>query len=357
MNNTQNSKYFYQDKPIFGLDIGYGSIKAMQIDWSHKNQRVAGYGGGTFPAKYIKDGVITETEELARSIHDMFTNHLIGDITTRRVAVAIPAARTFNRPITLPKLAPKDLAQAVKLEAEQYIPLPIEDLYLDYHITRRSEKEIQLLAVAVPKKVVDSYMLLARLLGLEVVTLETSIAASGRLFVQAESSDAPTVLIDFGSISADVTIYDNDLIVTGTVPCGGDIFTEIIAQKLKVTKPEAQLIKTKYGLGVSKKQAEITEGLTPELDKLVKEIRRMIRYYEERSDTEGKIAQVVTMGGGANMPGLSEFMTNQLRLPVRMCDPWQNMKFDGLQPPNSVEKSMYVTVAGLALISPKDIYA
>jgi Tfp pilus assembly PilM family ATPase len=90
------------------------------------------------------------------------------------------------------------------------------------------------------------------------------------------------------------------------------------------------------------------------LDQLVKEIRRNIRYYEERSNTDKKIGQIVTMGGGANMPGLSEYMTSTLRLPVRMCDPWQHLDFEGLQPPNTVEKSMYVTVAGLALVTPKE---
>ena len=67
------------------------------------------------------------------------------------------------------------------------------------------------------------------------------------------------------------------------------------------------------------------------------------------------MAQVITMGGGANMPGLSEHMTDLLRLPVRMCDPWQHLSFDGISPPNTVEKSMYVTVAGLALINEAEI--
>ena len=62
------------------------------------------------------------------------------------------------------------------------------------------------------------------------------------------------------------------------------------------------------------------------------------------------------MGGGANMPGLSEHLTNLLRLPVRMCDPTQHMDFSGLQPPNSIEKSMYVTVSGLSLMNPKEIF-
>lgn len=355
MNNTNNT-YFYHDKPLFGLDIGYSSVKAMQIGRSDKQRVVDGYGVTSFPPEYVKDGVITELEPLAAIIQALFEKQIIGAISTRRVAIAIPAARTFNRPITLPKLAAKDLTEAVRLEAEQYIPVPLDDLYIDYSVTKRTDTDIELLAVAAPKKMVDSYVTLARLLGLEVVTLETTIAAAGRLFVQAEQSETPTVLIDFGSNSADITIYDHDLIVTGTVPCGGDIFTDRISARLGVTKREAHIIKTKYGLGLSKKQAEITSALEPVLTSLVKEIRRMIRYYEERSDSEVTIGQIVTMGGGANMPGLSEFMTNGLRVPVRMCDPWQNLEFAGLQPPNNLEKSMYVTVAGLGLINPREIF-
>ena len=203
---------------------------------------------------------------------------------------------------------------------------------------------------------VDSYLQLTNLLGLEAVAIETTIGAASRLFVQAEQSDVPTVLIDLGSLSSDITIYDQGLVVTGTVPGGGDSFTNAIADKLGITKQEAHVVKTKYGLGLSKKQKEITESLSPILDAMLKEIRRMIRYYEERSAAQRKIGQVVTMGGGANMPGLSEHMTNLLRLPVRTCDPWQHMNFDRLQPPNNVEKSMYVTVSGLALTEPKEIF-
>lgn len=352
MNNT----HFYQDKPVFGLDIGFSSLKVMQIEVTAKKQLITGYGVTTFEPGAIQDGVIKDPEVIAAAAHSLFDKNLIGDITTRRVNVAIPASRTFARAMTLPKLDTKDLNEAVKLEAEQYIPVPVDELYLDYAIIQKRKDEIELLAVAAPRKIVDSYLTLTKLLGLEAVSFEPTNEAGSRLFVQAENSDVPTVLIDFGSLSADITIYDNALIVTGTAPGGGDNFTSSIAQTLNVTKQEAHIIKTKYGLGVSKKQKEITEGLKPTLELMVKEIRRMIRYYEERSGTERKINQIVTMGGGANMPGLSEYMTNTLRLPVRMCDPWQNMDFAGLQPPNSVEKSMYITVAGLALMHPREIF-
>lgn len=353
MNNT----YFYQDKPVFGLDVGYNSLKVMQIaGTTPKDQKVIGYGVGSFDAGAIVDGVVKDPEPVAKALQTLFEKNIIGNITTRRVNIAVPAARTFTRTMTLPKLDEKDLAEAVRMEAEQYIPLPVDELYIDYSHIRDTDKDSELIVVAVPRKIVDSYIDLVRLTGLESVAIETTISAGARLFVQAEQSDVPTVLIDLGSLSADITIYDGGLLVTGTVPYGGDSFSDAIAKALNVTPQEAHIIKTKYGLGVSKKQKEIVDSLSPILEAMLREIRRMIRYYEERSGTEHKINQVVTMGGGANMPGLSGYLTDRLRLAVRMCDPWQHLDFTGLQPPNSVEKSMYITVAGLALVRPKEIF-
>ncbi len=353
-----NSKYFYQDKPLFGLDVGVSTLKVMQVEQDAKKRKVTGYGVASFDQKAIDKGVVIDFESVAKSAAELFKHHIIGEITTRRVAIAIPASRTYNRAITLPKLNNKELAEAVRLEAEQYIPMPIDELYLDYNVIGRTDKEIELFAVAAPKKLVDSYMLLARMLGLEVVAIETTIGAATRLLVEADRSDVPTVLIDFGSMSADITIFDKNLIVTGTVPGGGEAFTNRIAEKLGVSPQEGHVIKTKYGLRYSKKQKEITDALSPILEQLLKEIRRVIRYYEERfQGADRKIGQIVTMGGGANMPGLSDYMTDNLRLPVRMSDPTANIGFSKLQPPSTIERSIYVTVAGLALMNPKEIFS
>lgn len=348
--------YFYHDKPLFGLDIGFSSLKAMQINTNGPRRVVTGYGVTNFDPKAITDGVITDLETVAKAAHKLFHDHLTGEITTKRVAMTIPAARTFTRTMTVPKLDKKELEEAVRLEAEQYIPMPLDDLYINHTVVRRTPEELDLLAVAAPRKLVDSYVDLAQILGLQLVALETTIEAAGRLFEQAEKNDVPTILIDFGSISTDITIYDKTMIVTGTVAGGGDSFTQLIAKQLQASPAEAYIIKSKYGLGVSKKQKEITAALTPTLEELTKEIRRMIRYYEERSGTQKKIDQIVTMGGGANMPGLSDYMTSRLRLPVRMSDPWQRLEFKHISPPSRVERSLYITVAGLSLMHPKEAF-
>lgn len=353
----QSSSHFFKDKPLFGLDIGSNTVKVMQLENHGNKEHVRGYGIISFDPSAVKDGTILDFKVLAASIKELFKKNIIGEINTRRVAMSIPASRTFTRAITLPDIHDNEIMQAVQLETEQYVPMPLEDLYIDYTVIERNEKGLELLVVAAPKKLVDSYMLLARILGLEPVEFDTSILAAGRLFQrQIDLNDVPTVLIDFGARSADITIHDKTIIVTGTLPGGGDAFTDVISKQLKISAQEAHIVKTKYGLTKSKKQTEILEALQPQLATLVKEIRRMMRYHEERSKSGRKIEQIITMGGGANMPGLSDHLTNSMRIPVRTCNPWQHLDMGKLKPPSEIEKSMYVTVSGLALIQPKELF-
>lgn len=359
---TAKIPYFIHDKPLFGLDIGHGSIKVMQINESyngasHKHRpEVIGYGFTTFDKDAMSDGVVTQPEVIAQATLDLFKNSLIGDITTRRVAIAIPAYRTFTRSLRLPKLKPKELRAAVELEAEQYISTPLEDLYLDYEIIRQAEDTTELFAVAVPQTIVDSYLELAQILGLETVLIEPTLSSSGRLFTLDRNNDLATFIIDFGSLSSDISIIDKQVLITGTVQGGGENFTESIKLKLGITLKEAALIKTRYGLGLSKRQAEIKQAIEPTLQQIVKEIRRMMRYYEEQYGSTRPIGQIVTLGGGANMPGLSEYLTEVMRMAVRQTDPWSYFDYKNLQAPPSADKPMYSTVAGLCLASPKGVF-
>ena len=364
MNKSTKISHFFKDKPLFGLDIGPGSLKVMQLNRPKEVKagmsrlpHVVGYGFTTFDRSAIEDGVVVKPEIIAQAAKELFDKHLIGDITTKRVAIAIPAYRAFTRSLELPKLKPSQLHDAVLLEAEQYITAPLDDLYLDYEVFKQTADLQQLFTVAVPKTIVDSYIELSQILGLEAVLIEPTLGSSGRLFSLDDQSDTATIIIDFGSRSADISIYDEHVLFTGTVQAGGEVFTNIIKAKLGVTLPEAGLIKTKYGLGPSKKQKEIQQALEPTLQQLVKEIRRMMRYYEEHYGADRPIQQIVTLGGGANMPGLSEYLTDNMRLAVRHANPWQYISYKGLQPPSAADKPMYATVAGLSLADPKKVFA
>jgi type IV pilus assembly protein PilM len=354
---------FFHDKPLFGLDIGHGSLKVMQVTFAatpvgvkkHK-PKVIGYGFTTFDKAAQQDGVVVQPEVIAKAAYELFAKNLIGDITTRRVAIAIPAYRTFTRSVSLPRLKSSELEAAVQLEAEQYISMPLEELYLDHQVIRQTEDSTELFLVAVPKNIVNSYLELTQIMGLETVLIEPTLSSSGRLFGVDDQSDIATFIIDFGSLSSDISIFDGQVMITGTVQGGGVTFTESIKNKLNVNQSEAGMIKSRYGLGVSKKQKEIREALDPTLQQIVKEIRRMMRYYEERYGSDRPIKQIITLGGGANMPGLSEYLTEALRMPVRHTDPWHYFDYKGLQPPADADKPMYATVAGLSLTPSKEVF-
>lgn len=359
MAKTNTSSFFYRDKPLFGLDIGFSTIKAMQLaDHTGGKASVVGYGVYDFDDTAVKDGVIVDYEKLAKAAVELFENNIIGSIDTRRVVATIPASKAYSRVVSLSaKMSHKELTEAVNLEASQYIPIPLDDLYLDYSIVQKGAENNEVLVVGVPKTIVDSYLKFFDIIGLEVCALETTISAASRIITRVEKSDEiPTILIDLGSLSVDLTVFDKNLVVNGTIPGGGDDFSNRIAEKLNIDKQEANSIKTKYGLGVSKHQAEIREALKPQLDSLIKEIRRVVRYYEDRTEGKTTIGQIITMGGGANMPGLVDYLTDNLRIATRMCNVWSEFDTGELQPPTESSRSLYVTVAGAAITNPAEIW-
>lgn len=349
-----SSRIFYRDKPVFGFDVGHSSLKIMQIEPAvgHKKDSVVGYGAIEFDPSAIKNGVIVDPEEVARQAYKLITKGMVGTITTRRVAAALPVAFTYSRVVSLPPMDDKDLTEAVKLEAEQSIPVPIDQLYLDFDkTTETKDGQREILMVAAPKTIVDSYMQLFELLDLEISLLETTINAVARIVTHADRTGVPTLIIDFGSISSDLAVYDETIRVTGTADWGGETLTREISSALKVNDRQAYTIKTRYGLNPGKKQTDIMKALEAVLERLMNEIRRMTRFYSERSTDKHQIEQIIILGGGANLPGMSTYLTDKLRVPTRLVNPWQNLSFGHLQPPHKLETTLYTTAAGLSLIN------
>lgn len=351
-------KLTYTDKPVFGFDIGRSSIKIMQVDGNTKGKsQVVGYGVTSFDPNAIQKGVIVDFEAVAKATKELFDSHFIGTLTTKRVAFSIPNEYSFSRVLSLPNMSSKELKAAVLSEASRTIPLKNEDLYTDYEIGSEvggNLQEIQL--IATPKDIVDSFITLSDILDLEVAIVETNIAAVSRIVTHAEGDNIVSMIIDLGSTVADLSIYDGTTVrITGTADCGSEKLTSLIAKKLAVSPSQAHTIKARYGLEPSKKQGEIQDSIKPELDKLLGEIRKMLRYYNERAVDGLEIGQIIMLGGGANLPGLSGYITNEIRIPTRLCDPWQNITFGGLQAPHQLETTVYTTAAGLSLAPVEDM--
>jgi type IV pilus assembly protein PilM len=350
------SKFFYKDKPIIGLDISSTGIKIMSAD--PKKWLVDGYGSIDLDPIKIKEAFENENNTyLTESIKLLRQEKNFGNLTGNRVVIAIPTARSYTRTFSLPSSAENALDEAVALEAEQYIPIPVSTLYIDYEIIERSKKTITVLMSAVSKTILDNITRSVEAAGLQPVLIEPSITSVGRVLTATEDGTLPTVIVDIGPASTDIAILDRGSIrVTGGIPVGGNSFTLDIAKKLNVALENAHQLKVLNGLSAGPRQQKIREALSPNLERILAETKKVIRYYNERINSERKLEQLLVVGGGSNVPGIGEYFTENLVMASRVASPWQKLDFGKLQEPPKQFRARYITVAGASILQPKDIW-
>jgi type IV pilus assembly protein PilM len=350
------SKLFYKDKPIIGLDISNTGIKIMSVD--PKKWLVHGYGSIDLEPLKVKEAMEnTSSTYITDSIKTLLSEKIIGDVASKRVAISVPTARSYSRTFTLPASTEKALHDAVILEADQYIPIPSANLYIDYQIIERNKKEITVLMSAVAKVIIDNIVKSVTAAGLEPLLIEPSICSVGRVLTATERGDLPTVIVDIGPASTDIAILDRGTIrVTGGLAIGGNTFTLDIAKKLNVELENAHQLKVLNGLNSGPRQQKLTAALEPSLTRILAEVKKVMRYYDERISKDRKLEQLLVVGSGSNLPGIGEYFTNALVMPARVASPWQKLDFAKMQEPPKQFRPRFITVAGVASIDPGDMW-
>ena len=184
------------------------------------------------------------------------------------------------------------------------------------------EAQLSVLMVAAPRAIVNSYIQLFDILGLEIDSIEASLTSITRAMLLGGASDKATLVIDFGSRSADLAIYDRVVRLTGSITVGGDDLTTTMSKNLGITLDQANEMKYKFGIGKSGLQGKITEALTPQLQQITSEMKKVIKFYADRNDKKPPISTIILSGGSASMPGLGEYLSAQLGLPIQVGNTW-----------------------------------
>lgn len=338
----------YKDQPIFGFDLGTRTAKMLQLKHAGKHLQVMGYGYANFPDEAIVEGIVVDPEVIAETLKPLIKQISYGKITATRVATALPVAKLFTRILELPPMNPADLDAAVRLEAEQYVPVPLPDLYIDYEVVERLPEHVEVLMVAAPRAIVDSYIKLFDLLGLEVAAIESSLSAVTRALTATMPADQVTLLADIGSGSIDLAIYDKVVRLTDTIAIGGDTLTTQLVSDLGITREQANEVKFKFGLGPSGLQPKIQASLKKPLQTMSAEMRRVLKYYTDRSANKRSVQQIALAGGSASLPGLVDYLSKELGLPVVIADPWNGLEMKNLPSVSKLEAPIYTTAIGLA---------
>lgn len=342
------TKPFYTDKPLIGLDISSTDMKVMSIDI--KRNLVTGYGVTDLDPLQIKKSLDGDGNYILSNLQILLQKKLVGKLISDQVVVGIPTSRTFSRTFTIPASTESTLKDAVALEVGQYIPLPISLLYVDYEIIERNHENLTVIMSAVPQKLIDTVVAAVEAVGLTVALIEPAVNAVARVLTQAESGFLPTVIVDIGAANTDIAILDGSVRITGGLPVGGNTFTLDIAKKLGVTLENAHQLKVLNGLAPGPKQTKLAGALRPALRNILSETRKVIRYYNERLSSDRRLEQVIVVGSGSNVPGIGEFFTNELVMPSRTANPWQELDFGTLPQPAKQFRSRYISVAGLSSV-------
>ncbi len=352
------TKLFYQEKHAFGLDISQTGIKVMAVD--PKKWLVQGYGSIDLDPAKMQEAFESESEEntyLSENLTRLFSENIVGELPSNHCIVGIPTARSFSRTFNIPADQEASLSEAVEIEVSQYIPIPLSALYVDYQVIERTKETITVIMSAVPKTLVDSCMRAVTAANLRPIMIEPSVNAIARLLESTEEGHLSTLIVDISQANTDIAVLTNSAIrVSGGVSIGGSTFTLDIARKLGTALDNAHQLKVLNGLAAGPRQAKITRALKPSLDRITNEIRKVIRYYTERIPDAQKIEQVLIVGGGSNIPGIGEYFTNELVMPVRVASPWQQLNFGNLTQPSKQFRPRYITVAGLASVNEKELW-
>jgi type IV pilus assembly protein PilM len=233
----------------FGLDINDLSLKIAYLEKKHGGFNLVSYGEAKISPSMIEDGAIRDEEGLAKIIKSACSTVKGKKLKTNYVIASLPEEKSFLQVIQMPKMTEEELRLAVPLEAENYIPMPIDEVYLDFQvISPIKDKEylnhLEVLIVAMPRKIVDSYVSCFKKAGLTPIILEAESEAIARALVKKETNSSLLILVDFGENNTDFIVFSgNSIRFTCSIPISSQLLTNAISESLKISFKEAEKLK------------------------------------------------------------------------------------------------------------------
>lgn len=334
---------FFSKKLVsyLGVDIGAGSIKVVECRNDKKRARLSTYGfaemetGSTNPASNLGsdlDGIASTLKEVCAK----------AKTESKRAVTSLPIAAVFSSIISLPAMPKKELPAAVQWEAKKLVPLPIEEMILDWKElpsgqhggqqgkaaagqgSSAGKQTTRILLTGAPKGLVQQYLTVFKKAGLELASLETEAFALIRSLV----GDDPSVvlILDIGFARTSMVIVDGATpMLSRSVDVGGKNFSQAIAEMMGTDASAAEQFKLDLavmpntGTGGGGLPAILPRTLAP----VIQEVRYGVNLYLSQEEHRGRVVEkVILAGGSALLPNLTDVLGQELNLRVFVGDPW-----------------------------------
>ena len=317
-------KWLFGEKSVgwLGIDLGSSAIKVVELAKREERFYLTNYAVAQFKSESIFKVDELKEEEVASILKALISR---AQLKGKVASLSLPVDKTFSTLIDLPAMPEQELSAAISFEAHKYVPVPLEEVVLDWTMippvgeekskTASGDKNqsvepaaapstIQVLLVAVPKEIINRLTKIAKLAGLEVAALEQEAFSLARSLIGNDRS--VYLMADLGRRSVDLIVVD-----------GGFV-----------------------------KMSHNCESVGREV--ILMEIDRIVNIYQIRYNK--KIEQCVLTGGRSREKELADFLNGKLKIPVRVGDPFARVNKNSLLDPVLQEIGPSLAVAaGLAM--------
>lgn len=356
------SRLFNPQVHAAGLEIGTSSLKLVDLK-PGKPPTLAAVGIRPMPPGLIQDDQVIDAPGLAEEIKALM--HDAG-VNKRFVVAAVSNRQAITRNIFVPKMTLAELEEAIKWEAERYIPFPIDEVVLDFFVLDNPDDieeggQLEVVIAAARLDLVTQQVDYLKLAGLEPVVIDVRPfallrALKGSLLGErlnkttltgnsyTEDDEIGVVLEIAASISTITLVRGQRVLMNRNIAVSGDDFTAAIQRSFGLDFDSAEEVKLDYGTATIPTEDEeellnfdakreqfspsrVYESLRPVLVDLTTEVRRSLEFFRVQAG-DANISRMMVVGGGAKLRGLPEAIGDALGFKVELGDPWLTINAD-----------------------------
>ncbi len=309
--------------PALALDVGSHSIKYLVGSTKVPPELTAAM------ELINTTGVVVPSDAASKEKYKEMLAVIFKDpaIPKTDVRVCLPEGLVSTKVVEMPLLSDAELASAVGWQAERNIPIPPDQLSLQYQVlfrpARKEDGQMRVLLVGVRKQLVEEIVIVLNELGVEPSLIDTGMLSLVRS-LQFNPTDSPSLIVDLGANSTTTSIVSKgELQFVVSTPIGGQILTSAIQKSFSLTPEQAEEYKRSFGLKTDQLEGKVKQVLSPHVDEIVGQMRKATQFYSQ-SHPEEPVTRVILAGGGALLPDLPQYITTLLGVEVMTITPFSS---------------------------------
>jgi type IV pilus assembly protein PilM len=313
-----------KQEALLGVDIGSSSIRVLELAKTTTGYKVVSYASGPMPENAVEGNSIKNVEKLGVALRELVDR---SRTKTKSVAIAVPDSSVITKVVQLEEdLSDSEREELVILEADKYIPYPIDEVSIDYEIVGPSSKGDSLQDVLVVASRAENINLRIDLvkesgLDLKIVDVESyAVERACQLFsdeLPDGGEDKTIAIFDIGEVYTQLTVLHNmKTIFSREEEFGGKQLTEELTRRYGLSEEDARAAKRKGKLP-DDYESEILE---PFKEMVGIQMKRALQFFFSTS-THSKMDQILLAGGSSQLPGLTDMVSSLLEVPTMLVNP------------------------------------